>query len=89
MAEPEEYKSTMFDRYGPEAMQRMVAIGSMVFVFCVVFLLVSALRGFHWWVPVVAVAAAVIGGGAGSWIGASIIGGYNLMTANGSSTRRW
>jgi tetratricopeptide (TPR) repeat protein len=85
--DPRPYKSTLFDRLGPDAGHRVIAISYGFMVFLVVFVLWAAVgHGFGILAFFIAVAAGastssfalLLGGGAG--------GAYNHLMAKGSTT---
>jgi hypothetical protein len=86
MTEPKEYKVTFFDRHGPEGLQHIKALGYGMMVFGLVFGTLISRLGFHWWIPFVALAAGIVVGGMGFWLGEAAGATYKHLMVNGSST---
>jgi hypothetical protein len=86
LAEPAEYKRTLFDRHGPAASDymRVWAYGGMVVLLTVAAL---ALRvGFHWWTIPIGLAAGAAAGGFGLFITHTVGGTWKHLMVDGSST---
>src|SRR5580765_490128 len=86
MGEPNEYKQTMFDRHGPEAVQRVRAFGFMLMVFGLVTGTLISRVGFQWWVLPAGIMSGVAGGGFGYWLGEAAGATYKHLMVNGSTT---
>ncbi len=86
MSEQDDYKPTMFDRHGPEAMQRVFAFAYGLMTAGLVIGVLLTQVHFRWWLlPVGAMAGALVGM-SGFLLGEGAGGTYKTLMVNGSST---
>jgi len=80
------YKSTIFDRHGPDAGRILQALGFSLLVFGSTLGGLLLQIGFHWWELPVGAAAGAVAGSAGWLVGEAVGGGWKHVAVDGSST---
>lgn len=80
------YKSTLFDRHGPEAGEMLRALGYGVMVFGLVAGALTTQFGLRWWVVLSALGTGAAAGGLGWLLGNATGWAWKRMTVDGAST---
>lgn len=81
-----EYKPTLFDRHGPAAADRIRAYGYGFMVFGLTFGVISLETGWSFTGLLISVAAGIVGGGGGLFIGNLVGKGWHQVMVSGAST---
>ena len=80
------YKPTLFDRHGPDAVLMVRAFAKGVTIFGLVFGVITARTGFHWWTAPVAIVAGAFAGSSGWMLSAMVGGAWKRFMMDGAST---